>query len=505
MAAPAPGKSSYWVDSTPQTRYPPLEGELDVDVAVLGAGIAGLTLATLLAEEGRRVAVLDSSRVARGVTGYTTAKLTSGHGLIYAELIARFGERGARAYADANQAAIERVRALADRHAIDCDLEQATNYVFAERDEERDRLRDEVDAMQRLGLPATLVEETPLPFPVAGAIRLTGQAQFHPRKYLLPLAEALRSGGHAVLEETRATQVDEGEPCTVTTDRGLVRARDVVLATHLPFLDRGLYFARAHAHRSYALTAEIDADQAPEGMFINVGTPTRSLRTVAAEGRRLLLVGGEGHRPGEETDTDRRYRNLESFLRERFPAAGEITHRWSTQDYLSVDRVPFVGRLTPRSRHVYVATGFGKWGMSNGTAAAIVLADAIAGRENPWADLYDPGRLKPRAAARRFATENASVARHLAAGRLAGLGRGVNDIAAGDGAVVRVGRRQLAVHRDDSGALHVLSARCTHLGCIVSWNAGERSWDCPCHGSRFAVDGRVIQGPAVADLSRAEA
>ena len=468
---------------------------------MIGGGITGLTAAYLLTREGRSVAVLDSKRVVRGVTGYTTAKLTAGHGLVYRELIERFGERLARIYAESNQAAVARVRELAAELAIDCDLEAASNYVYAESADEAEQVRREVEAAQRLGLPASLVTKTPLPYEVEAAIRLDDQAQFHPRKYLLPLAAAVeRAGGH-VFEETRARGVAEGSPCEVRTSRGALKARDVIVASHIPFLDRGLFFTKVHPHRSYALATRVDPARIPEGMFINAGTPTRSVRSIVHDGERLLLVGGEGHKPGEEPDTEQRYRNLEEFAR-RFDPQAEVTHTWSTQDYLSVDKVPYVGRLTRRSRHVFAATGFGKWGMSNGTVAAAILADLVLGRENAWLELYDAKRLKPRAAARKFVSENAHVARRFLGDRVSPPGGDVEALRPGEGTVVRRGGRLVAVSRDDDGALRAVSAVCTHLRCIVAWNPAERSWDCPCHGSRFDADGVVIQGPAVDDLER---
>ena len=495
---------SYWIDSTPDTDYPPLDGSVEVDVAVLGAGITGLTAATLLKEAGKTVAVVDAKRVGRGVTGYTTAKVTSGHGAIYASIESNFGADGARTYADSNQSALEWIADRVAGESIDCDFERVPNYVYAETAEEAQALRDEAKSGQRAGLPASFVDETPLPFEVAGAVRLENQAQFHPRKYLLALAAALPGDGSHVFELTRALDVHRGEPHRVDTDRGEIRARDVIVATHIPFLDRGLFFAKAHPHRSYALTIPIDTDRAPEGMFINAGTPTRSIRVVVDRDRQLLLVGGEGHRPGEEPDTERPYRTLEEFARKEFGVDGEVTHRWSTQDYLSVDRVPYVGRVTRRSDHLLTATAYGKWGLTNGTVAAHILTDDVLGRPNPWASLYDAKRLKPKASAKKLVVENAKVARHLVGDRFGVANRdAVDALQPGEGVVVRAGLHHVAVSRADDGSLRRVSAACTHLGCLVAWNSAERSWDCPCHGSRFTPDGSVIQGPAVSDLDPA--
>ena len=496
---------SYWIASTPETAYPPLEGTVRADVAVVGAGITGITTARLLKQGGATVALVEADGVARGVTGYTTAKLTSGHALVYDDLIGRFGEQEARTYAEANQAAIELIAALVGELGIECDFERTDNYVYAQRAEQRERIEREVDAARRAGLPAELVEETPLPFAVEAAVRLPNQAQFHPRKYLLPLVATIPGDGSHVFERTKIVAVEDTGATprcrVVSAERAEVVADHVILATHIPFADRGLFFTKVHPSRSYAVAARIATESAPSGMFINTGTPTRSIRSVAGDGSRLILVGGEGHKPGEDDDTRERYGALEAFLRDEFPAAAAVTHRWSTQDYMSVDRVPYVGRLTRRGDRVLVATGFGKWGLTNGTAAARMLADAVLGSENPWASLYDAKRLDVRASARRFVTENASVARHFVGDRLRlGDRRSASELGPGEGAVLRAGGRLVAVSRTDDGRLVALSPLCTHLRCVVAWNRAERSWDCPCHGSRFSSEGKVIQGPAVDDL-----
>ena len=501
----AHGGESIWIATTPDTSYPELSRDISVDVAVVGAGITGVTAAILLKRAGKTVALLDWNRIARGATGYTTAKVTSGHGVAYGRLTDTFGEQGARVYAESNQSAIERIAELAQTGGIECDFERKANYVVAEKEEERTKLEQEAEVMQKLGLPASFVAETPLPYEVAGAVKLENQAQFHPRKYLLGLAETIPGDGSHVFENTRVTHVTQGDPCTVETERGNVRAADVVLATHLPFIDRGLFFAKAHPHRSYAVAAAIDPDQAPDGMFINAGLPTRSVRTIRDGERLLIQAGGQGHKPGRAGDEPQRYDILEGFLREHWPEAGPVEYRWSTQDYMSVDRVAFVGRLNRRSKHVFVATGYSKWGMTGGTVAAELITDAILGRENAWAGLYDSKRLDPRASAAKFVKENAAIGWRFFAQRLArGEKRSPEELNPGEGAILRVGGLKRAVYRDEQGIVHLLSPVCRHLWCYVEWNDAERSWDCPCHGSRYRGDGRVIQGPSVQDLRRIE-
>jgi glycine/D-amino acid oxidase-like deaminating enzyme/nitrite reductase/ring-hydroxylating ferredoxin subunit len=492
--------TSYWIDSTATPRFPRLEEPVAVDVAVLGAGIAGITAATLLKEAGKTVALLDSKEVLRGVTGYTTAKLTSGHTLIYSAITSIFGPGEARLYADANEAAIAHVRRVVDERGIDCDLETATNYVYTESRDEVEKIRDEVEAARAAGLGVSFVDETPLPFPVAGAVRQENQAQFHARKYLLPLVETIPGEGSHVFQETRAVSVEDGEPCRVETNRGVVTARDVIVATHLSILDRGLFFAKTSPKRSYVVGIPVEPGSAPEGMFISTETPVHSIRSTPLDGgRRLLLVGGEGHKAGQEKDTRRRYAALEDWARSRF-GAEDVEYRWSTHDNYSVDRVPFVGRLTRRADHVYVATGFGGWGMTNGTVAALIVSDAILGRANQWAGLYDSTRLPRVRGFGRLAKENANVGMHWFADRLPGRKGDVDDIPAGEGRIVDLNGERAAVYKDENGELTAVSATCTHLGCIVGWNTAERTWDCPCHGSRFDTSGRVIQGPAVRDL-----
>jgi glycine/D-amino acid oxidase-like deaminating enzyme/nitrite reductase/ring-hydroxylating ferredoxin subunit len=497
------GGRSVWIETSPETDYPALTPDVSVDVAVVGAGITGVTAAILLKQAGKTVALIDSKRIVEGATGYTTAKVTTGHGASYSKIRRAFGEDGSRAYAQANAAALEWIGKLIEANRIDCDFERRTNYVYAESEEEVAQLRQEAEVEKQAGLATTLVDDTPLPFPVQAALRLENQAQFHPRKYLLALAATIPGDGSHVFEHSRVQGVKHGDPCEVRTERGTLWARDVILATHLPILDGGLFFTKVYPHRSYAVAAPIGSAPDPEGMYINTGTPTRSIRTLRDGDRVFIQVGGNGHKVGDEENTPARYDQLERFLREHWPDAGEVAYRWSTQDYMAHDHVPYVGRLRRTSTHVYAATGYSKWGMTNGTVAATIISDAILGRRNPWSMLFNSKRLPPRSALGSFVKENASAGVRFLADRLSRTDRAtIEGLEPGEGALVRIRARMTAIYRDEQGRLHGFSPVCRHLYCLVEWNSAERSWDCPCHGSRYDRDGQVIEGPATKDLKR---
>lgn len=496
-----PGKHlSYWIDTTPRTNYPAMKEDIAVDVAVLGGGITGLTAAALLKGLGKTVTVVEMGRIAEGVTGNTTAKLTSQHHLIYDSLIKQYGEQKARLYAEANEAAIERVESFVSEKEIDCDFRRLPAYVYTESEDMVPQLRAEAEAARRVGLPASFAPEAPLPFPVEGAMRFDNQAQFHVRKYLLALAGEISGDGSHIFEGTRALDVHEGTQCRVETDRGTVVARDVIVATHIPFLFKGQFWGKSYPRREYGIAAEIGETVASEGISISAESPTRSVRTANRDGQTVLIVVGESHKPGEDPDTERHYRNLEEWTRERFGVT-DFQNRWSTQDYSSVDELPFVGRAGVGSERVYVATAYRSWGMSNGTAAAMLLSDLITGRENPWADLYDSTRATP-LSEKSFYQEGVEEAAHFVKDRMEGAGESVADVAPGEGRIVGRPGDQSAVYRDPEGNVHAVSARCTHLGCIVQWNPAETSWDCPCHGSRFSATGEILHGPAVRDLEK---
>jgi glycine/D-amino acid oxidase-like deaminating enzyme/nitrite reductase/ring-hydroxylating ferredoxin subunit len=496
-----PGKpESLWLATSEHPGYPSLEDGLNVDVAVLGGGVVGLTTAALLKRQGATVAVIEANRVGAGVTGHTTAKVSSLHGLIYASIESSFGRDGARIYGQANQAGLERTAKFVAELGIDCDFRRKDAFTYAEDPDDLGKIEDEVEAAQRAGLPASYSESCDLPFPIAGAVRFADQAEYHPRRYLLGLAADIPGDGSHVFEGTRATGVSDAGPCRVETTGGAVTASDVVVATHAPFLDRGLFFARTHPERSYALAGRAGGGEL-HGMYLSTESPAHTVRTHPAPGGgEYVIFGGESHKTGQGGDTAERYRRLIRWGEERL-GVRSVEYHWSTQDNMPIDGVPYVGKLTPISKGVWVATGFLKWGLTNGTAAAMMLSDEILGRSNPWSETFDSNRVKPLASAKEFVKENANVGRRFVVDHAAPAEvKSASEIPRGEGRILRGGVKKIAAYRDDSGVLHAVSAVCTHLGCQVAWNPGERSWDCPCHGSRFDVDGEVLQGPAVDPL-----
>jgi glycine/D-amino acid oxidase-like deaminating enzyme len=497
MTAQATPTRSLWIATGPeQPLLPDLDRDVEADVAVIGGGIVGITTALLLKEAGARVVLLEADRLAHGVSGHTTGKVSSQHGMVYARLAERFGAEGARTYGAANEAALAWIADRVEADGIECDLRRRASYAYGDRAQAEREAQAAIEA----GLPASLVDDTPLPYPVEAAVRFERQAEFHSRKYLLALAAQLEGDGCRVFERSRAAEVDVHAQPTVKTPGGRVVAGHVVLATHVPFPDRTLAFARAHPQRSYAIACRI-AGEPPEGMFISAGSPTRSIRGVPLGDEELLLVGGEGHRPGTGGDTERRYAALEAFAREHWDVEA-VAYRWSSQDTTTIDTLPYAGRATPFSDRILMATGFAKWGLTGGTAAAMILADAILGRDNAWAELFDPNRFTPRAAAARFVEENAKAGVRFADRLTKRATRPIEALAPGEGGIVRLGGEKVAGHRRDDGTLVAVSPTCTHLGCQVNWNRAERSWDCPCHGSRFSPDGDVLHGPAVHPLER---
>ena len=486
---------SYWNATAEAPDFPGLSGDLDVDVAIIGGGIVGITAARLLKDKGQKVAVIEARRVGRQVTGKSTAKMTSQHSTMYQTLEQKFGEDKARLYAEAQQWGVRTIRELAERHGVDCDIETKAAYTYTRDQDYVSKIEKEVEVSKRLGLPATLTRDVDLPYDVLAAIRFDDQAQFHPTKYVAGLARTIPGEGSHVLENSRAV---DWEPTRVVTDHGTVRARHVVMATHLPLGQVGGYYAQAYPKAEPVIAAPIG--RVPDGMYVNAEQPSHSIRTHRhPNGKVYGIVAGTGFKPGH-TDEEREYfSDLEHWLTENFDA-GPVEYRWVNEDYTPMDGAPFIGWSKGPGDGYLVATGFDGWGISNGTAAAAIVADLATGVDNRWTDMFDARRLKPIAGAKEFVKENLDVAKHLITGYLSRKPKSFDEIGPGEAAIMDIDGDKVAAFKDEKGRVHAVSAVCSHMGCIVGWNETDRTWDCPCHGSRFELTGEVIHGPATRPL-----
>lgn len=461
--------ASYWMDSAPApaSARPALDHDLTADVVVIGGGVAGLCTAYELVRAGREVVLLEADRVASGVTGHTTGKLTSLHGLLYARLRDTHGSEAAARYARAQEDALQQVVRLCDETGVDAELERAPAYTYVVDEERAEEVRAEADAAREAGLDAVPATTTELPFPVAAAVRVDNQLLFHPRKFLLGLAEGLVARGGTLHEHTRVTGLKEHADCRLTVEGGAtVHAQDVVIATNFPLTTHTSLLARLTVRRELVVAAPVARALAPQGMYLTPEDRTRSVRTAPyGEDHRLLIVTGEAFVPGAG-GVDERLDRLTAWARRSFPGFGDgpDAYRWAAQDVMSADHLPYVGHEHPDTQHVFVATGFGGWGLSNGVMAGRLLAAHVSGAPRPdWTELFDPRRHLPLREIPDVVRAQASVARHYLARR---------------------------------------PPRCTHMGCELGFNEAENTWECPCHGSRFAVDGRVVQGPATSPLEK---
>ena len=498
---PMSGNESIWTAEVEAPRFPALRGDLTVDVAVIGGGITGLTAAALLAGEGRSVALLEMDRVGSGETGRTTAHLTEAVDARYRDLAADFGADGARLVYESSRASIVQIERLAAARGITCGLRRLPGYLYTENREDVAGLEEELAAARQAGARVALVRDVPLPFPTAAGLRFDDQAELHPLRYVVGLARALADAGVQMSEHTRVVEVEDGEPCRITTEAGTVTARDVVVAAHVPFVNRLLLHTKLAAYRSYAIALHPRPGLALDGLFWDTDDPYHYTRIYTGGRDPLLIVGGEDHKVGQDPDTEVRFARLAAWAQSRF-GVDRIAARWSGQIIEPVDGLPYIGQ-NALSGHVWVASGFSGNGITFGTLAGMIISDLILGRPNPWAELYTATRVKPIAGVKDFVKENLDFPSHVVSDRLTNRdaeGGALSEVQRGEGKIIVVDGEKLAVYRDAGGTPHALSPVCPHMGCDVRWNVAERSWDCPCHGSRFAPDGALLNGPAASDL-----
>ncbi len=489
---------SYWLSSTPTTNYPTLDKDIDVEIVIVGGGLAGISCAYLLQKEGYKITVLEADRICQGATAHTTAKITSQHGLIYSKIKTQLGKEMAKQYAEANETAISEIKKIIDEHQIDCDYISQPAFVYTEQEKYIKQIEEETKTAQELGIKASYVEEIPFPIPIYAAVRFDNQAQFHPRKYVLSLANIIQNNVH-IFENTRAVNIEEDDRYVIITEQGKkVRAEKVIIASQYPFYNKkGMYFSRLYPKRSY-IVGFYAKEKYPGGMYINSEDPTRSLRSQQTNKGELVLVVGSNHTTGQKEDTEKRYEELINFAKDIFTVE-DIPYRWSTQDYDTPDGIPYIGHFTSDTPNMYVATGFQKWGMTNSMVAAMIIRDMIVEGKSKWQDIYNPSRKNIIPSAKNFIIENLKVAENLLEGKLSPLPDDI-DVKPTEAKVAKIKGERIGIYRDEEGEYHLVNTTCPHMGCELNWNPAEKSWDCPCHGSRFTYKGEIIEGPAVKPL-----
>lgn len=488
---------SLWTATSSPTGYPQLEGSMQADIAIIGGGIAGLNAAYFLMKERFKVVVLEAGRIVSGTSGNTTAKVTSQHGIKYDFLKRYFGPEKARIYGEANEWAVNELERIVKDENIDCDFERLPAYIYATTERGLKDLETELEACREIGLPASLESgEASAPFPVKGLLKFDNQAAFHPRKFLLAIAARIVGEGNHIFENSRVLDIKDGLSFEVETEKGKVKASCVVIATNYPFYDKGMFFARMNQIRSYALAVRLKGPL-PAGMFINLDESKLSFRPQRSGGDEWLVVGGGEHVVGENNSFDH-FEMLERQAREHFDI-GSVGYRWAAEDSSTADKVPYVGRM-PFAHNMFVTTGYGEWGMTTSLVSARIISDLIARKESRWEEVFTPARFRPLAS-----KEKLSEMLPRIFGRLFGRGQGkekLMDLKPGEGMIIEHRGERLAANRDEDGNLRAVSAVCTHMGCIVSWNTIEKTWDCPCHGSRYDARGKVVNGPATKPLEK---
>lgn len=467
------------------------------DCLVIGAGITGLTAALLLQSQGKRTVIAEAHTVGFGTTGGTSAHINTFADASYKDVESDFGEKNAELFARAIGESIELIKENIRSYQVECDFEEKPGYVYAESEEQAKELDDIYQASLRAGVNVSHSQHAPTPVPHQRALQFGGQAQFHPLKYLQGLQKAYLAAGGIILEHTLIEKLTSENDMHIAMPAN-IRARNVIYATHMP-PNINVFNFKCAPYRSYVIAVKLEGANYPDALIYDMQEPYHYVRTHVIDGQPLLLIGGNDHKTGHEV-RENSFHELEKYARKYYDISS-IDYKWSSQYYVPVDGLPYVGQLPLADKGIYCATGYNGNGMMLGSISGKILSDMVLGRENIYADLFSPSRIKPVAGFTEFVAENADVAYHFVADRLAIASADTfSQIAPDSGEVLEIDGKKIAAYRDKDGVVHALSPVCTHAGCIVSWNNAEKTWDCPCHGARYDIDGTVLTGPATKKL-----
>lgn len=493
---------SYWVQTTQRPSFFSLENDLDTDVCIIGAGITGIMTAYMLINSGLKICLIDKGEICSGVTENTTAKITSQHNLIYKYLNDTFGENFARKYLKSNEEAIDTIEKIVKTEKIDCEFIRTDNYIYTCQDEYIQKIKDEATTIKKLGLDVELVDKINLPFKIKLGIKAPNQAKFHPLKYLYKITEILKQNKVEIYTNSRVQDIQrKGEKYQIKTNENTINSKYVVMATHYPIKNfPGLYFLKMYQDMSYEIAIE-PHNKIPTGMYISAETPTTSFRAINDQ---LLIIGGQNHKTGDtRKNLDLCYKSIETYAKEIFPSM-QLNYKWNTEDCISLDKVPYIGEFSNLMPNLYIATGYKKWGMTTSHVAAKIIRDNILGIPNEYNEIYKATRMAPLKNHEEFGNMLKQTVYSLGINKLKMPNYTYEDLKKNTGGVVEYNGKKVGIYKDNNGQMFAVKPYCKHLGCELSWNNLEKTWDCPCHGSRYDYTGKLITEPATKDLDRLE-
>lgn len=495
--------NSFWIDNFENKSYSSLDKDLNVDVCIIGGGITGISCGYYLTKNNLKVCVLEKDKIMQKSSGHTTAKITSGHGLIYKYLYDSYGKDTAQKYLDSNQEAITNIKNIIDSENIDCDFEFQNNYVYTTDANSIPKIKAEIKVLEKLDFDARFLDKISLPVSdVKAAIEFHHQAQFNPIKYTNGLCEYITNNDGLIFENSKVMKLKKlKNGYNIYTSNNIVNAKYVVIATRYPIINfPGFHFLKMYSEASYLIAVETSASLF-KGMYINNDIPTYSFRTAILNGKRVLLVGGFNHKRGAKIDLSNSYNYLEQKAKKLYPDS-KVLYKWNTHDSVSLDKIPYIGEFSSFYPNVYVATGFKKWGMTSSNVAANIITDKILGKENKYEDIYTPLRLRPIKNRKEFGNMLKESSHSLLFNKLDLPSATPKDIEPGEGKIVNDNGLKVGIYKDESGKEYKIIPKCMHLGCELSWNNLDKTWDCPCHGSRYTYEGKLIYGPSKKDLKK---
>ena len=502
--------NSLWLNEKAKEKFPKLEKDLETQVCIIGAGIFGISTAYYLTQKGYNVIILERDKIANRVTGHTTAKITSQHGLIYHYLLNQYGKEFARKYYLANQKSIQEIEKIITQNQIACDFERQNSCVYTTNKSESDKINEELHALKELDIEASKIEEAPLPFEIVSGVKFKNQAQFNPIKYIDGLVKKITDFKGKIFENTTCYDIKRDDDSYICyTENNTVKAKYVVLASHYPFINfPGVYFAKMYQSSSYVIGIDTKSELF-DGMYINIQSPIYSFRTAKEGDKKILLLGGGDHKTGENICYKDSYGLLEEKAKQWYPNC-EIKYRWSTRDCITLDKIPYIGEFSNTLPNMYVGTGFNKWGMTSSNVAARIVTDKIIGKENEYSEVFEATRLNPIVNKDEVKNMVSQTVKSLVVERIEKPKKvlsdeiSLDDINQETGQIVELNGEKVGVYKDIEGKIFAVKPVCTHLGCILNWNGADKTWDCPCHGSRFDYTGKNIYNPALKDLEKVE-